>query len=195
MSVNDSGRDAPLTQKLLGELPPPVAKPCLIIVSGLPGSGKSSFSRQLAARLPSAIVESDAVRKALYPSPTYGGPESARVFRVCHALIEQLLRQGRRVIFDATNLIERHRERVYNIADKLGVKLIIVLVEAPPEVMRQRLERRHTDRSPADNSDADLAVHERMMTSAERIGRNHFVVDTSKDVRPAIRKVIREAQQ
>ena len=179
----------------LGQLPEPSVAPVLIIVSGLPGSGKSYFSRRLAERLPLPIIESDAMRQLLYPSPSYSQAESERLFRACHALIDELLRKGISVIFDATNLIERNREELYRIADSAEAKLIIVRLEAPPELVRQRMARRQTGIDPDDKSEADWQVYKKMSITAERIRRNHFAVDTSKDIAPAIEKIVREARR
>ena len=173
-------------------LPEPVSKPALIIISGLPGTGKSYFSQKLAERLPFLLLETDALRAMLFPSPRYTAGESYRLFRACHLLIEELLREGIRVIFDATNLMERHRERLYHIADQLGVKLVIVQVEAPPELVRQRLEERALGVQPEVRSEADWSVYEKMRPTVQRIRRNHFVVDTSTDITPVIDKIARE---
>jgi len=78
----------------LGQLPEPTVNPAFIVVSGLPGTGKSYFCRSLAERLPFPILESDALRKVLYPSPNYSPGESNRLFGACHLLIEELLRRG-----------------------------------------------------------------------------------------------------
>jgi len=179
----------------LGKLPEPAASPALIVVSGLPGSGKSYFSRRLAERLPLPIIESDAMRQILAPKPTYSPDESGRLFRACHALIGDLLRKGISVIFDATNLIENHREQLYHISERADAKLILVRVEAPLDVVQQRLERRRTEPDPDDNSEADWKVYQKMTATAERIRRNHFAVDTSKDIAPAIEKIVREVQR
>jgi len=179
----------------LGELPEPTASPALIVVSGLPGSGKSYFSRRLAERLPLPIIESDAMRQILSPKPSYSPGESERLFRACHALMDELLRKGISVIFDATNLIENHREQLYRIADSAEAKLIIVRLEAPPELVRQRLERRQTEPDPNDKSEADWKVYQKMTATAEKIRRNHFAVDTSRDIAPAIEKIVREARR
>jgi predicted kinase len=167
----------------------------LIVVSGLPGTGKSYFSRRMAERVPLTIVETDAMRKVLFPTPTYSGVESARLFRACHALIEDLLRAGIPVLFDATNLVENNRERLYNIADKTNAKLILVRVEAPLPVVTQRLQRREDGDSLDDNSTADRSVYRRMVSSVEPIRRNHFAVDTSKDIAPVIEKIAREVNR
>lgn len=162
------------------------------MISGLPGTGKSYFSKRMASRVPLAIVETDLMRKVLFPVPTYSSPENARLFRVCHALIENLLSNGIPVLFDATNLVEGNRERLYNIAHKTGSKLILVRVEAPLDVITERLQKRESGYSAGDNSTAGQAVYRKMVSSVEPIRRNHFAVDTSRDIAPVIDKVARE---
>ncbi|MEA1958534.1 MAG: ATP-binding protein [Chloroflexota bacterium] len=187
--------DVELLIDRLGPLPEPAAKPVIIVVSGLPYSGKSYFCRQLAGRLPLPIIESDAMRQTLSPTPDYSKGENDRLFRACHNLIDSLLRRGVSAIFDATNLMERHREQLYRIAGRTGARLIVVRVEAPPEVIRQRLAMRQEGLDPNDKSEADWETYERMRANAQRINRNHFAVDTSRDIGPAIDKIVREVNR
>jgi predicted kinase len=179
----------------LGQLPEPVVKPAFIVVSGLPGTGKSHFCSQLAQRLPLVILESDALRKALFPSPTYSPPESSHLFQTIHLLVERLLKRGVPLILDATNLAERERERLYSIADHLDARLILVRVEAPPEVVRERLKARRDGANPEDKSDADWAVYQKMKTSVQKIQRKHYAVDTSQDIKPVLDKIVREVKR
>jgi predicted kinase len=179
----------------LGELPEAVTEPAFIAVSGLPGTGKSYFCQKLAERLPLVILESDALRKVLFPQPGYRPEESARLFRALHLLIERLLKRGISLVMDATNLSERFRERLYSIADRLGVRLILVRVEAPPEVVYQRLKVRQQAASPENKSDADWEVYQKMKATAEKLRRNHYAVDTSRDITPVVEKVVREARR
>ena len=174
----------------LGELPELVVEPVFIAVSGLPGTGKSYFCSKLAERLPFIILESDALRKALFPSPSYSPQESSRLFGAVRRLIERLLKKGNPLILDATNLSERHREYLYSIADRLGVKLVLVRVEAPPWVVYERLKARRENLG--SKSDADWAIYQRMKPSVQKIRRNHYAVDTSRDITPVLDKIVRE---
>ena len=178
----------------LGELPESVVKPAFIAVSGLPGTGKSYFCSKLAERLPFVILESDALRKVLFSSPSYSSQESSRLFRALHLLIERLLRKGISLILDATNLSERYRERLYNIADRLDVRLILVRVEAPPQVVYERLKTRLEGANPGNKSDAGWAVYQRMKPTVQKIRRNHYAVDTSRDITPVLDKIVREVR-
>jgi len=186
--------DAQQLKQSLGKLPEPVVHPVLIIVSGLPGTGKSYLSRKMAEQLPSVIVESDAMRKKLFPSPVYSAGESQRLFVACHRLVEELLSSSTSVILDATNLVEYHREFLYRIAERLKVKLIIVWVRAPKELVRQRLQGRSQGSDPLDKSDADWGIYQRMRMRVQRIRRNYFSVDTSGDISSFINKIVREAK-
>ena len=180
----------------LASVPDPLPRGVLVVVSGLPGTGKSYFSRRLAERFPIAVVETDVMRKALSPTPTYSADESARLFRACHGLIEDMVRKGIPVLLDATNLVESNRERLYNIAHRADAKLILVRVEAPVEVVAERLGQRDGGTGdPEDNSTAGREVYDRMSSSVEPIRRNHLAVDTSRDITPVIEKIVREIQR
>jgi predicted kinase len=199
MSVPTSDRLARYVAKVeahLANTDETTADPVLVMLCGLPGTGKSHLARGLAGVLPFAIVESDQVRKILFPECNYSGEESRWVHRTCHALMAKLLRKGVRVIYDATNLHERHRELVYRLADGEGVKLIIVKAVAPEGVAYDRLQGRHEgDADEGEVSEADWEVYRRMGRNVEPIARNHIVVDTSQDLSPAITKLLRLIRQ
>ena len=189
--IRSINKDVERLRQNLKDLPQPQVEPAFVMVSGLPGTGKSFFCRKLAEKLPFLILSSDALRKILFPSPLYNENENKRLFPACHALIEELLTQGIPIIFDATNLLEKHREYLYHAAEKAGARLIPVCVEAPPEVVRQRLLVREKGFTPQDDSQAGWEVYRRMKPRREKVSRNYFVVDTSKDTAVAIDKIIR----
>ena len=102
-------------------------------------------------------------------------------------------KKGVPIILDATNLSERYQERLYSIAYRLDVKLILVRTEAPSQVVQERLEARVAD--PKNKSDADWKVYQQMKPRAQKIGRNHYVVDTSRDITPVLDKIVREVRR
>ena len=115
-----------------------------------------------------------------------------RLFQTIHSLIKTLLKRGISLILDATNLSERHREYLYSIAERLGVKLVLVRVDAPPQVVRERLRARLENSE--GKSDADWAVYQRMKPTVQKIHRKHYAVDTSRDITPVLDKIVREAR-
>lgn len=177
-------------------LPPDLettAYPVLILMSGLPGSGKSYLSERVASELSAVVIESDRLRKALFPKPTYSAQESALVHRACQRTMRWLLCKGVRVIFDATNLVEFQREMLYHLAESSGARLLIVRVVAPEEVIRERLAQRNADAHSA--SDADWRIYRRMSKREQTIRRPYLCIDTSEDIDAAVRKIARAVRR
>lgn len=194
MSIDTREAADKLLQQLLPAEMKTSSSPVLVMLSGLPGTGKSHLARILAQRLPAIIVASDWVRKMIFMPPTYSAEESAQTHHLCHILIQELLRRGANVIYDATNLQEEHRQMVYVLADKAEAKLVIVQTVAPEEVVRERLEHRPRRPEEPGYSDADWQVYRRMLRKLDRddhFGRNYIVVNTAEDIEPAIRKIMR----
>lgn len=78
----------------------------VIFTVGLPGSGKSTFVKQLAISENAVILSSDAIRQELFGDATK--QKSRVVFRTLYERLNNLVAKGFSVIVDATN-IERDR--------------------------------------------------------------------------------------
>jgi predicted kinase len=178
---------ARLRADLLGQAPSTRA-PALILLSGLPGTGKSHLAEALASRYGLLVLRSDEVRKALYPTPRYSRAENGRVYLTCYALVESLLADGHGLVFDATNLLRRGRRRAEKAARTQGARFMTIVTTSPPEVVAERLRRRAAGQSAAYSSDADWQVHERLAGTMETISaasESALVVDTSAGLEPA----------
>jgi predicted kinase len=172
----------------LGELETPGRRPCLVLVGGLPGTGKSTLTRALAERADLTLIRTDVVRKELaglspdeparspFGEGIYARAWTERTYRECLRRAEALLFEGQRVIVDASFGEERKREDFLGLAARLAVPALFLLCRADPGVSRHRLECRK-----ADASDADWAVYQR---AAERWGV----------VGPATQQSVREIQ-
>ena len=159
---------------------------------GAPGSGKSYLARTMSAALGAELIQTDAVRKELFPDPRYTAVEHAAVYAECHRRIGTTLGRGGCVIFDATNLREKRRGTLYRLAERASAKAIIVVAYASDEVIRARLRQRVEGRDPDDQSDADLAVYLQMRRSVEPVPRHHIVVNTATTPGPVIRLLKRQ---
>lgn len=182
--------DADRLEKSLGRLPKPVARPSMVVMIGLPGSGKSHLARAIAARVPAAALDIDALRRALFEDPQHTAKEHGRLFPALHVLMDRLLARRITVIVDATNLKEANRRPYYKIAAKDGAKLLLVRVWARTPVIRRRLLARAELPDLADNSTATLEVYERMREGVQRVRQPHISVDTSSDARAAVDKIV-----
>jgi len=159
---------------------------------GTPGSGKSYLGRTLSVALGAALLQTDAVRKKMFPQPRYTPAEASAVYAVCHRRITELLAQGQRVVFDGTNLRERRRQTLYTLAAQAKATVVVVVAYAPEETIRERLRLRGEGIDPQDQSDADWTVYRRMCREMEPVPRPHIKVNTTVDPAPVIRLLRRE---
>jgi putative nucleotidyltransferase with HDIG domain len=95
----------------------------LIILCGLPGSGKSYYAEQLWSTcsfledVDIVIHSSDAIRKELFGDA--GSQENnTLVFETMHKRVREDLKAGKTVIYDATNITRKSRRGVINLASK-----------------------------------------------------------------------------
>jgi len=167
--------------------PPP---PALILLSGYPGSGKTTFAHALATVLPVDHHESDAVRRSLFREPAYTPAESARVFATIESHAAASLRAGRNALVDATNLARGDRRRFERLAERIEAPFIAVRLTAPDEEIRRRLAVPRLG-----NSQAGLAVYEAMLGRARPFAGPAVVVDTRFDLAPAVALISRLVQQ
>ena len=152
----------------LGELETPGRRPCLILVGGLPGTGKSTLARVLARQASFDVIRSDLVRKELAgatggsdPRDGDGNPETFeqgiytpdwtdRTYAECLRRAEDLLFQGKRVLIDASFREEKKRQTFLALAARMGVPGACLVCEAGPDVVEARLRSRQNDASDAD---------------------------------------------
>lgn len=167
------------------------ASPSLVILCGLPGTGKSHFARELARRAPFVWLNSDRTRKLLVDTPSYSRGEHRRVFAAMHVLTRGYLRDGYSVVFDATNLNENVRLPLYSSAHEVGVGPLIVRFTAPTELVRRRLTDRAAGRADASQSDATWDVYSRMAVADQPVPRPHLLVGGPEQAESVLQEALR----
>lgn len=157
---------------------------CLVLLSGLPGTGKTTFARALSARIPLEHLESDAIRRALATLPRYTPAENARVFSEVERRAAAALGVGSHALVDATNLTPGDRRRFFSLAERLSAPVVAIRLTAPPATVRQRLRGAREG-----SSEAGFAVYEGMRARARPFAGRSVVVDTRYPLGPPLRLV------
>ncbi|MCP4357858.1 MAG: ATP-binding protein [Chloroflexi bacterium] len=152
----------------------------LLLMVGLPGTGKSSVVENLQKRLPCVVVSTDNIRLLMRNKPTYTAAEMMLVYEVCYSIIEARLKQGQRVIFDASNYLSARREYLKKLGHRAGAPVAICYVQASQDIIRDRLQQRNSGRRRAtDLSDADWSVYKWMVEAQEPVMGDHLIIDTT----------------
>lgn len=142
----------------------------VVIVMGLPGSGKSYFAEKLAATLHAEYVNSDRLRKALFPIRTYTPEEKQAVYDRMHYLMREAELQQKDIVLDGTFYLQKIRELFTQSADVRFIE-----VTSSPTITKERLAQTRTD------SEADLHVYQLIKTQWEPLEEEHLVLQSTND--------------
>ncbi|BAY94552.1 MULTISPECIES: AAA family ATPase [unclassified Tolypothrix] len=92
----------------------------LLLLIGLPGSGKSTWVKRLLAECPQTqLISTDGIRGQLFGNEAIQG-HWLLILREIRRLLHQAQTQGKTVIYDATNAQRRHRREVIALAREFG---------------------------------------------------------------------------
>ena len=117
--------------------------PTLIVLSGLPGSGKSVLAESLSRALSVPMFSIDPIEAAMWRAGLAKTETGDAAYEVARALADEHLRLRHSVIVDAVNPVEGPRAAWRNLAAKHRVSLKIIECVCSDETMhRQRIEGR-----------------------------------------------------
>lgn len=120
----------------------------LILLIGLPGSGKSSLAQQLVAECPQRrLISTDAIRAQLFGDENIQGTWLLVWQRVQEQFLQAVelisLGQASEAIYDATNAARKQRQEAIALARDCGFTHLTALwVNTPIEVCLERNQKR-----------------------------------------------------
>jgi predicted kinase len=159
----------------------------LIVLSGLPGTGKTTIARKLASELAAVYLRIDSIEQSMRAA---GWPVEGEGYSVAYAVAEDNLRLGRIVVADCVNPWPLTRSEWRAVADRSGVPALDVeTVCSDAGEHRRRVETRATD----------ITGH-RLPTWQEVVERDYrpwdverMVIDTARlSVEQSVRAILAE---
>jgi predicted kinase len=118
----------------------------LIILSGLPGVGKTALARELARQLGAVHVRIDSIEQAIRESGVVAMSLDDAGYRAGYAVADDNLRLGHTVIADSVNPLPVTRNGWVEVANLAGVSATEVEITcSDPQEHRRRVETRTTD--------------------------------------------------
>jgi aminoglycoside phosphotransferase family enzyme/predicted kinase len=128
--------------------------PCLVVIGGLSGTGKTTIAEALACRVgtpPGArIVESDRIRKAMHgvsietrlPESAYRPEISDRVYEEMARRVGEITHGGGSVVADAVFDKPEKRDLMEKTARRSGARFDGIWLKAEPTLLKRRIETR-----------------------------------------------------
>ena len=107
-------------------------KPVLYMFVGLPGSGKSNYTRKLAKKTGASVHSSDDIRKELYGDERIQDDGNA-VFNILHSRVKKDLREGKSTIYDACNISYKRRMAFLQELNNIPCKKVCIFIATPFE--------------------------------------------------------------
>jgi aminoglycoside phosphotransferase family enzyme/predicted kinase len=184
-----------------------LGRPTLVVVMGLPASGKTTLARALAGRLGLVHLSSDVIRKQLaglepttrrteaFGTGLYASVMSGRTYTALRRRAAHWLRRGRSVVLDATHGRPTERRAIRQLADRLGAHAVFLVCRADEGTIRERLGARATDGHTASDARLEIwpALRAAFVEPAEL--SEAMSIDTSGSLEDAVRRAVTRLRQ
>jgi hypothetical protein len=174
----------------------------MVLVGGIPGTGKSTIARAVADARDLELIRSDVVRKELagldhathvrtgFNEGMYAEPMTRHTYHEMLSRARASLERGFGVVLDATWNDERLRAQARSIADATATEFVEVVCDAAEPVRARRL----AERDPSDPSDATPEIAE-MIAARTDPWPSAVTIDTSGSKDAAIRESLEVLDQ
>jgi predicted kinase len=146
----------------------------IVIVMGLPGSGKSYFASRLAAAIHASYISSDRVRKILIARRTYLEEEKELVYANMLAQMQQMIKENKDVVLDATFYRDPIRKEFIYAAGETR-HIIFIEIIASEVLIKERLKQPRAD------SEADFNIYKIIQGRWKPVQEAHLQLESTND--------------
>jgi predicted kinase len=179
-----------------------LSQPCLILVMGVAGSGKTTLAREILRRLWAVYLDNNHIADAFFPHARHGRAYDKlrpHFYRALYTIVEENLRRGNSILLDVPHVkemqIREWRQFIRNLAARTKSKIIVIRCRCSETVLYSRLKAR------AENRDRWKLDHWKEFLTQQPIDSllffPHLDVDTERDsaanTRAAIRYILKHS--
>lgn len=176
-------------------------KPMLVIVSGRPGSGKTTLARRLSIALPCPLVSRDEINEGIHRTFNHDlaivskATVTAMAYDAFFAAIKQMLLAQVSVIAEAAFQDAKWHHGLAAIdADDIAAMKVVQCVIDPAPARHRVLNRRSSQDTPSSRRAAQARIHEQDWTDEEfhaiSLPTPTLAVATTEGYEPSLERVI-----
>jgi len=173
-----------------------LSNPMVIVIVGLPGSGKSFFATQFANTFNVALVSEDKIRWMLFANHTYSEDENSIVKQVADMMIEELFRTKKAFVIDGGYNNRVSRMELAASAKKADYGVLTVVVQTDPPTAEHRSIKRDAkkagDRYKQPLSKAEFAAQSKKYHAPTHLDKTTVVISGKHTYSTQARTVLRK---
>jgi predicted kinase len=135
-----------------------LSKPHVIVMVGIPGSGKSFFAEHFADTFHAPLISYDKLREELFDEPTYTDDETATVSRVSDYMLTQLYKTSRTFIYDGASSSRTERQEITKLARMAEYEPLFIWVQTESATAKLRVQKTGKDKTTISPAQFDRAL-------------------------------------
>lgn len=119
-----------------------LSKPHLVVMVGIPGSGKSFFADHFAETFNAPIISFDQLRDELFDQPTFTNDEYSIIERVADHQLGELFKTEQTIIYDGSGQQRQERTKLTKRAQSAGYETLFIWVQTETTTAKKRAMKR-----------------------------------------------------
>jgi predicted kinase len=147
----------------------------IVLVYGLPGTGKTFFARHFAQETGAVHLNTDLVREKLDVKGQYDDKTKQQVYNELFKQVMRELNAKKDVIVDGTFHKKIRREQIKKIAGETNNRIYFIEIDADEKTVRKRLKKNRK------YSEADFDVYQELREKFEKEEAPHIKLWSEKD--------------
>ena len=115
-----------------------LSKPHLIVMVGIPGSGRSFFAEHFAETFRAPIISADLVRGRLFGTPIFSANEDIIVNKTTDYILSEVIKTNRTIIYKGQTGSRSDRARITKLCRETGYEPLYVWTQIDVETAKRR---------------------------------------------------------